>query len=156
MNRLLALLVVVLGIVCLGVGAFFIYQGVSKNNWLVDNIKQEKITLGLTQDQIKAGKVLESMADLQNAGDTIRTHRHTLASTYNEALGGGQYDPTNPKEATYAQAMNLENYLYLGVLSLGVVQVVEGTGAFMIVVAVALWAIGVILWRLSGRKESAG
>jgi hypothetical protein len=156
MNRLLSLLVIVLGVVCLGLGAFFIYQGVSKNNWLVDNIKQEKITLGLSQDQIQSGKVLENMDDLQKAGDTVRGHRHTLAPTYNDILGGKQYDPTIPKEATYAQAMNLENYLYLGVLSFGVVQVVEGAGAFMVVVAVALWAIGIILWRLSGRRESLG
>jgi hypothetical protein len=153
MNRLLALLVIVMGVVSLVLGAFFVYQGMSKQNWLVSNIKQEKITLGLTQEQINAGKVLESMNDLQTAGDTIRGHRHNLAATYNEALGGGQYDPTNRQEATYAQAMNLENYLYLGVLSFGVVQVVEGTGAFMIVVAVALWAIGIILWRISPRRE---
>ena len=94
------------------------------------------------------------MSDLQKAGDTVRGHRHTLAPTYNDALGGGKYDPTIAQQATYAQAMNIENYLYVGVLSFGVVQVVEGAGAFMIVVAVALWAIGIILWRLSKRRES--
>jgi hypothetical protein len=153
MNRLLALLVMVLGLVCLVLGSFFIYQGLSKQNWLTSNIKEEKITLGLTQEQINAGVVLQSMDDLLTAGDTIRGHRHGIAPTYNDALGGKQYDPANPKEATYAQAMNLENYLYLGVLSFGVVQVVEGAGAFMIVVAVALWAIGIILWRLSRSRE---
>jgi hypothetical protein len=76
-----------------------------------------------------------------------------MAPTYNEALGGGQFDPAVPSEAKYAQAMNLENYLYLGVLSFGVVQVVEGAGAFMIVVAVALWAIGIILWRISPHRQ---
>jgi hypothetical protein len=149
MKRLLALLVIILGVVSLGLGAFFIYQGMSKQNWLVSNIKAEKITLGLTPEEVAAGKVLESASDLQKAGDTIRGHRHLIAPTYNEALGGKQYDPTNTQDATYAQAMNLENYLYLGVLSFGVVQVVEGVGAFMIVVAVALGAIGIILWRIS-------
>jgi hypothetical protein len=148
MNRLLALLVVLAGVVCLALGGFFIYQGMSKQNWLVSNIKQEKITLGLTAEEVSAGKVLEGMNDLQTAGDTIRGHRHSIAPTYNDALGGKQYDPTVPSEATYAQAMNLENYLYLGVLSFGVVQVVEGTGAFMIVVGIALGAIGIILWRI--------
>jgi hypothetical protein len=152
MNRLLALIVVVLGVVCLGVGAFFVYQGVSKSNWLVDNIKQEKITLGLTQEEIQSGKVLETASDLQTAGDTIRGHRHKMAPTYQEALGGGQYDPTNVDEAKYAQGMNLENYLYLGVLSFGVTQIAMGVGAFMIVVAIALGAIGILLWRLSGRR----
>jgi hypothetical protein len=49
--------------------------------------------------------------------------------------------------------MNLENYLYLGVLSFGVVQMVEGTGAFMIVVGIALGAIGIILWRICRSRE---
>jgi hypothetical protein len=154
MNRLLALLVVVLSIVCLGVGAFFVYQGVSKNSWLVDNIKQEKITLGLSKEEIASGKVLESGDDLQTAGDTIRGHRHTMAPTYGDALGGKPYDPTNADEAKYAQGMNLENYLYLGVLSFGVTQIAMGVGAFMIVVAVALGAIGILLWRLAGKRET--
>jgi hypothetical protein len=153
MNRLLALIVIVLGVVCLGVGAFFVYTGISKNNWLVENIKQEKITLGLTQDEIKSGKVLENSSDLQKAGDTIRGHRHAMAPTYQDALGNGQYDPTNVAEAKYAQGMNLENYLYLGVLSFGVTQMAMGAGAFMIVVSFALGAIGIVLWRLSGRRE---
>jgi len=155
MNRLLALIVVVLAVVCLGVGAFFVFQGMSKNNWLVENIKTEKITLGLTAEQVKNGVVLESASDLQNAGDTIRGHRHAIAPTYQEALGGGKFDPTNVAEATYAQGMNLENYRYLGVLSFGVTQIAMGVGAFMIVVAIALGAIGVLLWRLSGRRETA-
>jgi hypothetical protein len=153
MNRLLALIVIVLAVVCLGVGAFFIFQGVSKNNWLVENIKQEKITLGLSQEEIKSGKVLENGDDLQKAGDTIRGHRHAMATTYQDALGGGQYDPTNVAQAKYAQGMNLENYLYLGVLSFGVTQIAMGVGAFMVVVAVALGAVGLVLWRLSGRRE---
>jgi len=153
MNRLLALFVIMLSVVSLGVGAFFIYQGVSKYYWLVDNIKQEKITLGLTQEEIKSGKVLETAGDLQEAGDTVREHRHSIADTYKDALGGGQYNPADPKQLTYAQAMNLENYLYLGVLSFGVTQIAMGAGAFMIVMAVALGAIGILLWRLSGKRQ---
>ena len=152
MTRVLGLTVVILGIVCFGLGAFFVYQGVSKNDFLLTTMRQEKITLGLSQEQIAAGDVLDSMAELQNAGDTIRSHRHSIAPTYGDALGGGKYDPTNVTQATYAQAMNLENYLYLGVLSFGVVQIALGAGVFMMVTAVALWVIAVMLFRLSGRR----
>jgi hypothetical protein len=155
MNRLLALLVAVAGVVCLGMGIFFIAFGMSKGNWMVNAMRQEKITLGLSVDQVKAGEVVDSMAELQKAGDTIRGHRHAIAPTYNEALGGGKFDPTNVAEATYAQGMNLENYLYLGVLSFGVVQLAEGIGALMIVIALALIAIGIVLWRVS-RKLNQG
>jgi hypothetical protein len=149
------IIVVVLSVVCLAVGILFVYQGISKNAWLIDSIKQEKITLGLTPEEIQSGKVLQSAGDLQKAGDTIRGHRHAIAPTYQDALGGKQYDPTNPKEATYAQGMNLENSLYLGVLSFGVTQMALGAGVFMILVAVALGAMGIVIWRISGRRETA-
>jgi hypothetical protein len=149
MNRLLSLIVVILGMACLGIGSFFIYQGVTNNNFLVDAMRTEKITLGLTEEQISAGEVIDTMAELQRAGDTIREHRHSIAPTYNEALGGGQFDPTNPQHVTYSQAMNLENYLYLGALSFGVVQLALGSGVFMIVVAIALWVIGIVLWKMA-------
>ncbi len=154
MNRLLALLVVVAGVVCLGIGIFFIAFGTSKGNWMVDAMRQEKITLGLTADQIKAGDLVDTMAELQVAGDTVRGHRHAMAPSYSEALGGGRYDPTNPAQASYAQGMNLENYLYLGVLSFGVVQLAQGIGAVMIVIALALMAIGMVLWRTVRRMSS--
>jgi hypothetical protein len=153
MNRLLALLVAIAGVVCLGLGIFFISYGMAKGNWMKDAMQQEKITLGLTEAQVAAGDVVDTMSELQKAGDTIRSHRHNLAPTYNDALGGKQYDPTNSKAATYAQAMNLENYLYLGVLSFGVVQLAEGIGAVIIVVGLALIAIGFVLWRLH-RKQN--
>jgi hypothetical protein len=153
MNRLLSLLVAAAGVVVLGLGIFFIAFGMSKGNWMTNAMRQEKITLGLTADQVKAGDVVDTMAELQKAGDTIREHRHGMAPTYNDALGGGQFDPTNVAEAKYAQGMNLENYLYLGVVSFGVVQMAEGVGAVLIVVALALIAIGLVLWRIS-RKIS--
>jgi hypothetical protein len=155
MNRLLALLVVIAGVVCLGMGIFFISFGVSKGNWMTQAMQAENITLGLSTDQVSAGEVVDSMAELQTAGDTVRSHRHALAPTYNDALGGAKYDPTNVTAATYAQAMNLENYLYLGVLSFGVVQLAEGVGALMMVIGLALGAIGIVLWQLSRRFNPA-
>jgi hypothetical protein len=147
MNRLLALLVALAGIICLGMGIFFISYGMSKGNWMKEAMQQEKITLGLTKEQIAAGEVVDSMSELQKAGDTIREHRHSIAPTYNDALGGKQFDPTNVQAATYAQAMNLENYLYLGVLSFGVVQMAEGAGVVIAVIGLALIAIGIVMWR---------
>jgi hypothetical protein len=153
MNRLLSLLVIVLGVACLGIGAFFLYQAASTSNYLTTNIKQEKITLGLSQDQISAGQV-DFMADqLQKASEQVRSDRHNIAATYNDLLGGQHYNPTDPKQLTWAQALNLESSLNLAILSYGVIQIAEGAGAFMIIVAIALWAIGIVLWRLSDRKN---
>jgi hypothetical protein len=155
MNRLLSLLVIVLGVVCLAVGVLFIYQGFSKNNYLVTNIKQEKITLGLTQEQIAAGQVDVTADQLQKASEQIRGDRHSIAPTYSDLLGGKRFNPADPKQASWAQGLNLESSLNLAVLSYGVVQVVEGVGAFMIIVAIALGAIGIVLWRMSAKHPPA-
>jgi glucose dehydrogenase len=49
----------------------------------------------------------------------------------------------------YAQALNLENYLYLAVLGFGVTQIAMGAGAFMVITGIALGVTGVVLLRQS-------
>jgi hypothetical protein len=44
--------------------------------------------------------------------------------------------------------MNLENYLYLAVTAFGLIQVVMGAGAFMIIVGLALGLTGMVLYRI--------
>jgi len=154
MNRLLSLVVIILGVLSLILGIFFVYQGASKSNYLIDSIKGEKITLGLTPEQIAAGQVDDTAAQLQAASEKVSSDRHSIAATYDQLLKGGRFDPTNPTDLTWAQGLNLESSLNVAVLAFGVTQIAEGAGAFMILVAIALWAIGVILWRLSARKEA--
>ena len=151
--RYLAILVVLLGVVGVVMGAVFIGQGVVKNNLLVTAMRQEKITLGIPSDEIAAGEMIDNAKEAQIAGDTIREHRHEIAPTYGDLLGGKQFDPTNPTELTYAQAMNLENYLYLAVLGFGVTDVVMATGAFMVVMGIALLGSGIGLFLLAKRTS---
>jgi hypothetical protein len=155
MNRLLALIVVVIGVVCLGLGVFFLYEGISKNNFLETDLQQEKITLGLTQEQINAGQVVDTSDELQVAADKVKSDRKSIAPTYSDLLGGKHFDPVNPEDLTYAQAMNLENSLNLAILAFGVTQIAMGVGAGLVLVAIALWAIVIVLWRLSGRTAAA-
>ncbi len=86
----------------------------------------------------------------QAAGDIVREdRRHSIAPTYGDLLGGKNFNPTNPKQLSYAQAMNIENYLYLSVTAFGVFTVVKATGAFMIVMGLALGATGYSLWSMA-------
>ena len=110
-----------------------------------------KVTLGISEEEIAKGEVIDTAEEAQIAGDTIREHRRGIASTYDELLAGERYDPTNPQQLSYAQALNMENYLYLAVLGFGVTTVIMGTGAFMILVGVALGAIGMVLFGLARR-----
>jgi hypothetical protein len=148
--RNLSILILVLGAVALVMGIAFIYEGVSKDVYLTSIIKQENIKLsdlGVTGS--KANEIIDSQDTAQIAGDTVRGHRHSIAPSYTALLGGEKYNPLNPTEASYAQALNLENYLYLAVLSFGVTDIAMAAGGFMIVMALALGAVGFVFLRLS-------
>ncbi len=148
--KLLGLLVAVIGIVDVIAGIVFLQQGFSKQDWMLTAMKDEKISIEATgvKSDIASG-LINSPEKAQLAADTVRSHRHTIAPSYKDLLGTGKYDPTNPTQLTYAQAMNLENYLYLAVLGFGVITIVLGIGAFMIITGAALGLTGFMLVRIA-------
>jgi len=150
LNRSLAIGVLCLGVVAVVIGGVFIGQGVSKNSQLVEAMQEEQVTLGIEGADLE-GEVIDSLGEAQKAGDTIREHRRGIAPTYSDLLGDGRYDPTDPQQLSYAQALNLENYLYLAVVAFGLTQSVTASGGFMLVTGIALGGTGLVLYRLSGR-----
>jgi hypothetical protein len=141
--RYLGLAVIVLGIIGLAVGIVFVQQGFAQENWLEQTMNQEQITM-----PDGSGTIINNEATARAAGDLVREHRHSISPTYGDLLGGKNFDPTNPTQLTYAQAMNIENYLYLAVTAFGVFTVVKAAGAFMIVMGLALGTTGYSLWSL--------
>lgn len=148
MSRTISLVIAILGLVAVVIGAVFVFEGISKNNLIVDRMKVEKVTLAVDPDNPNQLTHIQTAADAQKAADTIAGHRRSIAPSYQDLLGSGKFDPTNPKDLTYAQAMNLENYLYLAVTAFGLIQVVMGAGAFMIVTGLALGLTGLALFRI--------
>ena len=151
--KLAALIVLLLGIVGLGVGGAFVGIGFAKNNQITTYLSAEKVTLGLSAADIAKGRVVDSLATAQNAAQMLTKHRQSIAPTYNDLLGGQPYDPTNVKEATYAQAMNLQTNIYTAVLAFGLAESIMANGAFMLATGVALlW----LVWRYSNwqKKQS--
>jgi uncharacterized membrane protein len=148
LRKILAIVVILLGLVNFAFGITFVVIGLSKQAYLQDAMNAEKITLELTDEEIAAGQFVDSSAAAQRAGDLVRQHRHEMG-TYNEVLGSGRFDPTNPEHLTYSQALNLENYLYLAVNSFGLVTVAIVAGVSMILVGIALIIVGAALgwWR---------
>jgi len=151
LTRFVAIAVVVLGLVGIVMGAVFIAQGVAKNNELKEAMQVEHITLGLDETAIARGEIVDSLGESQKAGDTVREHRRGIAESYDELLGGERYNPEDPRQLTYAQALNLENYLYLAVAAFGLITVTMASGAFMVITGIALGGTGLVLYRLSGR-----
>jgi hypothetical protein len=151
MVRKLAIIVMLLGVVGVALGGVFVWQGVAKSNLITDRMKIEKVALAVDPDNPQQLTPITDSASAQKAADTIAGHRRSIAPSYQELLGGGQFDPTNPKDLTYAQAMNLENYLYMAVTAFGLTQAVMGSGAYMIVVGLAVLLTGLALYRLGAR-----
>ena len=147
--RSLAILILFLGVVGLALGGVFISQGIAKNDLIVERMKIEKVTLAVDPSNPQQVTQINNAADAQKAADTIASHRRAIAPTYQDLLGGGKFDPTNPKDLTYAQAMNLENYLYMAVTAFGLIQVATASGVFMVVTGLALGGTGVVLYQLS-------
>lgn len=149
LTRFMAILVILLGVVAVVVGGIFVGQGFSKNKLIIDRMEIEKVSLALDPDNPDVYTMIDDIDGAQKAADTIAEHRRGIAPTYQDLLGAGRFDPANPAHLTYAQAMNLENYLYLAVAAFGLVQIALGSGAFMIVTGVALVGTGIALNRLS-------
>jgi len=138
----LGIVVIVFAVVALAMGILFVQQGFAKEAYLVDAMKQEQIELAGVEG------IIDTAAEAQLAADTLREHRHGIAPTYGDLLGGERFNPTDTTQLTYAQAMNLENYLYLSVASFGTFTVVKAVGAFMLVMGLALGATGFRLTRI--------
>ena len=149
MSRYLAIVILLLGVVGILLGSMFIYQGIAKDNMVRAAMREEKVTYLLPPEEVAKGNVIDTADEAQMVANQVREHRHQIAPTYNDLLGDGRYDPTNLTHLTYSQAINLENYLYLGVLALGVTQIVLASGAFMIVTGIALGTTGMVLLGLT-------
>jgi uncharacterized membrane protein SpoIIM required for sporulation len=137
--------IMVLALVSLIIGVVFVQQGLAKQAWIVNAMKQEKITFNIDGKDV----VIDNAEKAEKAGDTVREHRHNIAPTYGDLLGGDKFNPTDPRQLTYAQALNLENYLYLAVATFGLITVVIGSGAFMIINGIALGATGFAIIRIA-------
>jgi len=144
--RNLGLIVILFGVLALAMGIVFVQQGFDKEAWLVQAMKQEQIEM-----PDGSGTIVDNDVLARAAGDLVREHRRGIAPTYGVLLGGEHFNPTDPQQLTYAQALNIENYLYLAVTAFGVFTVVKVTGAFMIVMGLALGATGYALWS-TGRE----
>jgi len=148
--RALSLLVLFIGVVAVIMGGVFIGLGASRDMQLKEAMRLEHVTLSIESDL--EGETIDSLPEALEAGDTIREHRRGIAASYEDLLGEGRYDPSNPQHLTYAQAMNLENYLYLAVVAFGLTQAVMASGVFMVITGIALGSTGIVLYRL--RKAS--
>jgi uncharacterized membrane protein len=145
----LSRIVMIMAVAALVIGIVFIYQGVSKANMITEQMREENVsTAVLLGGNATAVVLIDSAGEAQRAADRVKEHRHGLVASYADL---GRYNPGNQTHLSYTQALNLENYLYMGVLSLGFTQAVTVIGVFMILVGIALMAV----WAARRKKKAA-
>jgi hypothetical protein len=144
MIRKLGMVLIFLGLVAIVFGGIFLGEGIIKNNLIVNRMKVEQVALALDPNNPNDLTPITNASSAQAAADLIASHRRAIAPTY-QALG--KFDPTNTTDLKYAQAMNLENYLYLAVVGFGLVQVALASGAFMVITGIAIGITGYVVWR---------
>ncbi len=149
MVRPMSIVVIILGLIGIIIGGVFVGLGFAKNQLLTTRMNVENVTLALDPNQPNVYTQINNAASAQKAADTIAGHRRKIAPTYQALLGGKQFDPTNPTQLEYVQAMNLENYLYTAVLAFGLIDVTLAAGVFMIVAGIALFLLGFAVYRFA-------
>ena len=155
MKRTLIILAIVLGVVVVGSGITGIAIGQSKAHNLSNRLKTEAVSLRTFDTNAPANAIVTNAAQAQLAADTLDKHRKAIAPTYAALLNGQKFDPTNPTEVTYVQAMNLENSMNLAVLSFGVTTMLTLVGALMIILGIALVVLSTAVW-LKPRRNREG
>jgi len=151
--KIIGIVVLILGLVGLGVGGAFVGMGIAKNNQISTALRAEKVTLGISTEDVSKGQVVDTMSEAQKAADTLTEHRRSIAPTYSDLLAGARFDPTNATQLTYAQGMNLQNYMYTAVIGFGLAQSIIANGAFMIATGLALVVVGFAMFKLSKKTS---
>ena len=155
LGRFISIAVIGLGIAALAMGVAFVVEGQSKANYIKDQMRAEQVTMAsLGIEGAEEGNVIDSAAEAEKVANVVKEHRLSIAPTYADLMAmspSGRYDPTIKAHLSYNQAMNLENYLYLGVASLGLTTVTMVSGAFMMVTGLGLSLIGFAVQRLAKR-----
>lgn len=157
MGRLIGIAVLGLGIAAMVIGVVFVVEGQSKASYIKEQMRAEQVTMAaLGIPGADPGNVIDSASEAEAVANKIKEHRLSIAPTYADLMAlspTGRYDPGIPAHLSYSQAMNLENYLYMGVASLGLTTVTIVSGVGMIVTGLALGLTGLALGPLAGRAR---
>jgi hypothetical protein len=102
---------------------------------LTNAMKEEKITYAAADGSING--VIDTPAEAASMAAVLKEHRQSTG-IYTELA------KDDPARQTILNAMVMENSLNLAQMGFGLTQVVEGTGAFMILVGIALGTSGTV------------
>ena len=119
----LATVVLLVGILSVVMGGFFIYEGVAKGNLITASMELEKAKYNSADGTIDG--VINTSQEAAAMAAVLREHRFTQYGYYSDLK------KDDPKRDQILKAMTMENSLNLAQLGYGLTDVVKGTGVFM-------------------------
>jgi len=150
--RFISMGIMALGLAVFILGGVFSVLAIQKNDYVTSSLRQQKLTLGLTKDEITQGKLVDNMDSVMVAIGTLQGHLARTAPTYGDLVASsktGKFDPTDAAALSYAQGLNLVTSLSLVALSFGVVQEILGTGVALLAIGIAIAGCGFALFRIA-------
>jgi hypothetical protein len=150
--RYLSTGIIALGMVVFILGGIFTVLAIQKNDFVTSSLRQQKLTLGLTKEQVSAGKLVDNVDSVMVAIVTLQDHLKRTAPTYGDLVASnktGKFEPTDAANLSYAQGLNLITSLSLVALSFGVVQEILGTGIALLAVGAAVAGCGIAIFKLN-------
>ncbi len=141
-SKKFAVWVIIVGLISIVLGSFFMTQGFGKANFITEYMVSENITYTGAGGEIVG--IIDTPKEAQVMANVLAKHRAALGSY--SSLG-----KNDPNRQTILNAMTMENSLALAQMGIGLTQVVEAAGAFMIVVGFTFGIGGVMTIR--ARRE---
>lgn len=155
MARISRMVMLMMAVVAIGIGIYFIVQGVTQADLIESEMRIDQVTIGLDPAAVANGELVDSAGEAQAALDYMKEIRRGLQFNYIVLLGGGDFDPINLAHLSLAQglgeAVDTENFLAVPVLAFGFTQMFLYLGGFMVAMGIALGATSIALCK---RKEA--
>jgi hypothetical protein len=141
-GKLVAVVVLVIGIVSLALGGYFVSLGFDKSNYLTQKMVEQEITYG------GAGSTIEGIIDNSQEAQEMAS----ILEEHSKAIGNySKLAKEDPARQQILNALTMQNSLQMAVMGFGLTDIVKATGAFMALTGLAF--IGLSATVLVRRKN---
>ena len=137
-NKKVASILLIAGVISLVMGGIFLYQGFAKHNLIMEVMALEKIEYG-GADGLIVG-IIDTPEEAQAMAEILKEHRQERG-VYTDLARD------DPNRATILNALTMENSLNLAQLGHGLTEVVQVNGIFMMVIGLTLVSTGAYVIR---------
>jgi len=140
-SRKLAVLVLIVGLVSFVIGGLFVAQGFAKSAAITEAMRLEKVAYTGEDANGSINGVIDTPQEAAVMAGVLRQHRLERYGYYSELKRD------DPNRDTILKALTMENSLNLAQLSYGLTDVVKATGAFMLIIGLALTVTSASVFR---------